>query len=189
MDVLLNKIKNCVICKKSLPFDPRPILNFSKSSKIMLVGQAPGIKAHETRTPWNDPSGDRLRDWLGLSKEQFYDANLIAITPMGFCYPGKAKAGDKPPQPECAKTWMPEILDHLTNVRYKILIGQYALKYFLNTSSTMNLTELIKTWPPGKEGVFVLPHPSPRNNIWLKKNPWFEKNILPKIKKEIAKII
>lgn len=154
----------------------------------MLIGQAPGIKAHETQTPWNDPSGDRLRDWLGLSKEQFYNDNIIAITPMGFCYPGKAKSGDKPPRPECAKTWMPEIVEYLTNVKYKILIGQYAIKYFLNVKPPLRVTELVKAWPPGKDGIFILPHPSPRNNIWLKKNPWFEKTVLPKIKKEITKI-
>lgn len=189
MDLLLHKIQKCKLCKGEIPYEPRPILNFSKLSRILLVGQAPGIRAHETKTPWNDPSGDRLREWLGLSKEEFYDANVIAITPMGFCYPGKAKTGDKPPKPICSKTWMPEIIGHLTEVKYKILIGQYALKYFLDIEKPRTLTEIVKNWSQGKDGIFILPHPSPRNNIWLKKNPWFEMNILPQIKKEISKIL
>lgn len=155
----------------------------------MIVGQAPGIRAHETRTPWNDPSGDRLRLWLGINKEQFYDSSQVAIVPMGFCYPGKAKTGDKPPRPECAPTWMPSVLEHLTQVKYKFLIGQYALKFFLKDQKPLNLTERIKKWEQGKEGIFILPHPSPRNNIWLKKNPWFEKEVLPLIKEKVKELL
>ena len=188
MDPLLKKIKKCTLCKAHLPSAPRPILNFSKTSKIMIIGQAPGIRAHDTQTPWNDPSGDRLRLWLGIDKDQFYDASLVAIVPMGFCYPGKAKTGDKPPRPECAPKWMPEVLEHLTEVKYKFLIGQYAVKYFLGDKKPFKLTDIIKEWSQGKDGLFILPHPSPRNNIWLKQNPWFEKKVLPVIKKNVTNL-
>lgn len=189
MDKLLRKIKKCTLCKAYLPLEPSPILSFSKTSKVMIIGQAPGIRAHETKIPWNDPSGDRLRLWLGMSKEEFYDEKKIAITPMGFCYPGKAKSGDKPPRPECGPLWMPPILDHLTEVKFKILIGQYALKYFLDISKKVNLTELVRTWPVGQDEIIILPHPSPRNNIWLKKNPWFENEILPLVKAKVAEVL
>lgn len=182
---LLKKIRACTICKKYLPYEPNPILDFSKQSKIMLIGQAPGIKVQESGVPWNDASGDRLRQWLGVTPQQFYDSKLFAIVPMGFCYPGKGKSGDLPPRPECAKTWMEPILNELTNVKLTVLIGSYSQDYFLENAEP-TLTETVKNWKKYAPDFFVLPHPSPRNNIWLKKNPWFEKDLVPELQKRIA---
>ena len=181
-DKLLKTIRACSLCKEHLPLDPRPILSFSAQAKIMITGQAPGIKAHESNTPWSDASGNRLREWLGISKEEFYDPKKIAIVPMGFCYPGKGKSGDLPPRPECSEKWMERIRDHLKNVEFHILIGSYAIKYFLEED---DLTQTVKNWKKYFPKTIPLPHPSPRNNIWLKKNNWFEKDLVPLLQKAI----
>ena len=188
MDKLLTEIKKCTLCRSFLPLAPRPILNFSQSAKILIVGQAPGIKAHTSQTPWNDASGDRLRDWMGVDLETFYNEKLIAITPMGFCYPGKGKSGDLPPRPECSQKWMHQILSHLKNIELKIIIGSYARDYFIKESD-QNLTEAVRYWKPGNKKIILLPHPSPRNNIWLKKNPWFEIQTLPALKRNVQKLL
>lgn len=185
-DKLLKTIRQCTLCKEHLPLEPRPILNFSSTAKIMITGQAPGIKAHNSQIPWNDASGDRLREWLGISREIFYNASQVAIVPMGFCYPGKGKSGDLPPRPECAKKWMSPILKHLQNIELHILIGSYAIKYFLQED---DLTNTVKNWKEYFPNVIPLPHPSPRNNIWLKKNSWFEKELVPILQKTVSKII
>ncbi|MEK2646939.1 uracil-DNA glycosylase family protein [Bdellovibrio sp. BCCA] len=187
-DVLLKKIRKCTLCRKDLPLEPRPILNFSASSKILITGQAPGIKAHDSETPWNDASGDRLRQWLGISKEDFYDANKIAIVPMGFCYPGKGTSGDLPPRPECAKKWMTQIREHLTEIELHILVGGYAIDHFL-PSHAKDLTATVKNWEKFYPQFIPMPHPSPRNNIWLKKNPWFEKELVPEMRKLVQKAL
>lgn len=181
MHTLLKKTKTCTICKDFLPFEPKPILSFSKDSKILIVGQAPGIKAHESEKPWNDASGERLREWLGVTKDQFYDTNLFAIVPMGFCYPGKGKSGDLPPRPECSAKWMQPILKSLVKIELTLLIGTYSQNYFLKTGSG-DLTETVRNWKKFSPQYFPLPHPSPRNNIWLSKNPWFEKSLVPKLR-------
>ena len=188
MDSLLKKIRVCEICKDSLPFNPKPILSFSKQAKIMIIGQAPGIKAHETAKPWNDASGKRLRQWLGVTDTQFYDESLFAIVPMGFCYPGKGKSGDLPPRPECSEKWMRPILKRLENIELKILIGAYSQRYFLKTKSG-DLTETVKKWKSFAPGQFPLPHPSPRNNIWLAKNTWFEKNFVPELQRVVLSLL
>lgn len=187
MHKLLKEIRQCTICKEKLPLDPRPILNFSAKSKILIVGQAPGIKAHESNTPWNDASGERLRTWLSVSKEQFYNKDLFAIVPMGFCYPGKGKSGDLPPRPECSKAWMNLILAQLKNIELTVLVGTYAQTYFLG--SDQDLTENVSSWAKVLPIYFPLPHPSPRNNIWIKKNPWFEKKVLPELKTKVSNIL
>ncbi|WP_295900717.1 uracil-DNA glycosylase family protein [uncultured Bdellovibrio sp.] len=187
-DALLKKIRKCTLCRKDLPLEPRPILNFSSSSKILITGQAPGIKAHDTETPWNDASGDRLRQWLGISKEDFYDASKIAIVPMGFCYPGKGKSGDLPPRPECAEKWMSKIQEHLTNIELHILVGGYAIDHFL-PSHAKDLTTTVKNWEKFYPQFIPMLHPSPRNNIWLKKNPWFEKELVPEMRKLVQKAL
>ena len=179
---LIDEIRACQHCVEFLPFSPKPIFSFSNNSKIILIGQAPGIKVYESEIPWDDASGMRLREWLGVSSEQFYDTKNFAIVPMGFCYPGKGKSGDLPPRPECAKLWMDPILDCLKTHKLKILIGQYAQKQFLGNSMKRNLTETVKSWSEYLPEYVVLPHPSPRNNIWLKKNPWFIEELLPEIK-------
>ncbi len=188
VDPLLKKIKSCRICEEFLPLEPRPILNFSIEARILIVGQAPGIKAHETKKPWNDASGERLRNWFGITSALFYDSSIFAIVPMGFCYPGKGKSGDLPPRPECSKHWMNQVLLKLKKVEVKILIGSYSQDFFLKTGSGQ-LTETVKNWKKYQPDIFPLPHPSPRNNIWLKKNPWFEKNLVPALRSRISSLI
>jgi len=151
----------------------------------MIIGQAPGKKVHESGIPWDDASGIRLREWLGVSEEEFYNEKIIGLMPMGFCYPGKGKSGDLPPRQECAPTWHNKILKAVGDVRLTILIGQYAQSYYLGNSVKSTLTETVKSFKEYLPGTIVLPHPSPRNNIWLKKNPWFSKNLLPVLRKEV----
>nr|BFD68587.1 uracil-DNA glycosylase family protein [Bdellovibrio sp. HAGR004] len=185
-DELLKKIRNCKLCKAHLPLPPRPILNFSPQARILITGQAPGIKAHDSHTPWNDASGDRLREWLGISKEDFYNPEKVAIVPMGFCYPGKGKSGDLPPRPECAKKWMNEILEHLPNIDLHLLIGNYAIQHFLPLEKA-GLTEIVQNWKSFYPRHIPLPHPSPRNNLWLRKNPWFEAEVVSEARELVQK--
>jgi uracil-DNA glycosylase len=187
MNTLLKKIRACTICAEHLPLGPKPILNFDKHSKVLIVGQAPGVKAHNSGTPWDDASGERLRDWLGVTPAEFYNPKLFAIVPMGFCYPGKGKSGDLPPRPECSATWMPPILDYLQEIKTTIVIGAYAHKYLLN--SDKNVTENIKNWKKFAPEFFPLPHPSPRNNIWLAQNPWFLRELVPQLKRHVGRAL
>lgn len=154
----------------------------------MIIGQAPGTKAHESGKPWNDASGVRLRQWLGVTSEQFYDASVFEIVPMGFCYPGKGKSGDLPARPECSERWMEVILRYLSRIELKILTGTYAQAYFLKTKSGA-LTDTVKKWRSFAPAEFPLPHPSPRNNIWLVKNPWFEETLVPDLPKAVRKLL
>jgi uracil-DNA glycosylase len=186
---LIKEIRACTNCAVDLPLGPRPIVSFSRNSKILLVGQAPGTRVHETGIPWNDPSGERLRNWLDVSNEQFYDPDKIAIVPMGFCYPGRGKSGDNPPRPECAPLWMERIRSSLPNIEMTVLIGQYALNYFLGAKKKRTLTETVKSWREYFPEFVVLPHPSPRNNIWLKKNQWFERELVPEISEIVDRFL
>lgn len=181
---LLSKISKCSYCS-GLPLGPRPVLSAESSAKILIIGQAPGTKVHATGVPWDDPSGDRLRAWMGINKSQFYDTSRIAIVPMGFCYPGRGKSGDLPPRPECAPKWHSQVLAQLPNIELTLLIGQYAQSYYLN-DHFKTLTERVKNWEffiP--DGVLPLVHPSPRNQGWLQKNPWFEREFVPFLKSKI----
>jgi uracil-DNA glycosylase len=179
MDII-SKIYNCTECAHSLPFLPKPILQHSRNAKFILIGQAPGIKAHQSNKPWNDASGDRLRLWLDMAEHTFYDKNTLSIVPMGFCYPGKGKSGDLPPRPECASKWHPLLVQQDTS-KVILLVGKYAQDYYLADKRT--LTERVKNWREYPAQFLPLPHPSPRNNIWLKRNPWFENDILPQMQK------
>jgi uracil-DNA glycosylase len=187
---LLNEIRDCRLCEEHLPLGPRPVVQADRKARILIVGQAPGRKVHETGIPFNDPSGDRLRDWMGIDKAVFYDATQIALLPMGFCYPGTGKSGDLPPRPECAEAWREKLLQNLPNIQLTLVIGQYAHKYHLAERQSKTLTETVKAWREfSGEGVLPLPHPSPRNNIWLKKNEWFEKDVLPALKDKVRKLV
>jgi len=186
---LIKEITSCVACKNLLPHTPRPIVSFSPSSKIIIIGQAPGLKVHTSGIPWDDASGERLREWLNVSNETFYNNKVFGIVPMGFCYPGKGKSGDLPPRPECATLWMKKVLKTLKKKEIVILIGQYAQNYFLKDRLKKNLTESVKNWEEYLPEFIILPHPSPRNNIWLAKNKWFEQTNIPKLQAHIKKIL
>lgn len=183
---LLKRIRNCEVCSSHLPEGPRPIIQASEKSKIAIIGQAPGSKVHATGIPWDDPSGKRLRTWLGVSEEQFYDADIFCLLPMGFCYPGRGKSGDLPPRPECAPLWHDEVLNRMPNIKLSLLIGQYAQKRYLGTRAKTSLTETVKNYKEYFPEFLPLVHPSPRNAIWQKKNPWFDAEIVPAIQKIVS---
>jgi len=186
MENLLAEIRACQICRVYLPNGPRPIVQFSTQSRILLIGQAPGARVHASGIPWDDASGDTLRQWLGVDKSQFYNPDLFAIMPMGFCYPGSGKSGDLPPRPECAPTWHARILQQMPYIRLTLLIGQYAQNRYLGNRMQGNLTETVRLWPSFLPTYLPLPHPSPRNRIWLKKNDWFEKEVLPELRGRVS---
>ena len=188
MKALLNKIRNCSECAAHLPLGPRPVISADKKSKIAIIGQAPGTKVHESGIPWDDKSGENLRAWLGVEEKHFYKPELFAIIPMGFCYPGKGKSGDLPPRKECAPLWHEQILDQLKSLELILLIGSYAQKHYLGSLRKKTLTETVKNFEDYLPRYFVLPHPSPRNNIWMAKNPWFKKTVLPSLQSRIKKI-
>ncbi|MBR9855759.1 MAG: uracil-DNA glycosylase family protein [Algicola sp.] len=189
MDQLLNQIHECTLCEKHLALGPRPIVAAHPKSKIAIIGQAPGTKVHQTGVPWDDPSGHRLREWLNVSEEQFYNKQLFALIPMGFCYPGKGKSGDLPPRPECAPLWHNQLMDHMPNLNLIILIGQYAQSYYLGDKRKSNLTETVRCHQIYLPDYFVLPHPSPRNRFWLSKNPWFGEQVLPGLQKRVKTLL
>ncbi|QUM89759.1 uracil-DNA glycosylase family protein [Moritella sp. 36] len=193
LDVIVSDVKKCTLCEPDLPLGARPVLQIDTQAKILIAGQAPGIRVHESGIPFTDPSGDRLRQWMGIDKDTFYDAAKIAILPMGFCYPGKGKSGDLPPRPECARTWRAEILAAMPNIELILVIGIYAQKWHMGDVKQKNLTETVKNWRDyGQKNWperLPLPHPSPRNNIWLKKNPWFELDVLPHLQARVAQLV
>jgi len=186
---LCEEIQSCTLCESVLPMGTNPVFRASPTAKILIAGQAPGIRVHNTSIPFNDPSGDRLRQWMGVSKETFYDPARIAIIPMGFCYPGTGERGDLPPRPECSKTWHPQLLSWLTEIELILPIGIYAQKFYLGKEQQKNLTETVKNWRAYAPKHIPLPHPSPRNNIWLKRNPWFEQDVLPELKLRINRYL
>lgn len=188
MESLLKEVRACRICEKHLPLGPRPVLQAATGASILIAGQAPGTRVHNTGIPFNDPSGDRLRDWMGVSRELFYDPSVFAIIPMGFCYPGKGKSGDLPPRPECAPAWREKLLSKLPNIQLTIVLGTYAQAYHLGEPD-MTVTEAAQNWKRWWPRMLALPHPSPRNNIWLKRNPWFEKDVLPVLRRRVKKVL
>lgn len=182
MKPLLSEIQSCTICKDHLPNPPLPVVRASENSKILVIGQAPGRLVHESGIPWNDPSGNRLRDWLEVDKELFYNEDVFALIPMGFCYPGTGNSGDFPPRKECAPEWHEKLLKSIPNLELTLLIGAYAQKYYLGKEMKKNLTETVRATHEYYPKFIALPHPSPRNNIWMKKHPWFESEVLPLLK-------
>ncbi len=182
---LLADVRACRVCEEHLDHGPRPVLQVGRKARIVIIGQAPGRRVHESGVPWDDPSGRTLRSWLGLSDEQFYDPDVVALVPMGFCYPGSAKSGDKPPRPECAPLWHERVLEQLPEDRLDLIIGMYAQKRYV-TDRKPTLTETVANWASYLPGQAVLPHPSPRNQHWLRKNPWFESEALPAIRSRVS---
>lgn len=189
LSTLIDEIRACTLCAKALPCEPRPVLQVSSTAKILIVGQAPGRRVQESGIPFDDPSGDRLRQWMGVKRDTFYDAEKIAIIPMGFCYPGTGKSGDLPPRPECAETWRNPLMKLMSQVELTLVIGQYAIAWHLPEERKNTLTKTVQNWRQHWPSKLVLPHPSPRNNIWLKKNPWFEGELLPPLKARIADLL
>ena len=185
MKTLINKIQQCEVCKDVLPLGPRPIVQLSINSKIIIIGQAPGKRVHETRIPWNDASGKKLREWMNVDEVIFYDPHIFSIMPMGFCYPGKGVSGDLPPRPECAPLWHSIILKNHISTPLILLIGQYAQRYYLKKERKNNLTETVKNFEEYLPEYFPLPHPSPRNQNWVKVNPWFMEEAIPELRKRI----
>lgn len=196
---LLTEVRACTLCAAHLPLGPRPVVQLHPLARILIAGQAPGRKVHETGVPFNDASGDRLRTWLGISREAFYDEKQIAILPMGFCFPGTGTSGDLPPRPECALAWRQALLSRLKNIRLTVVVGRYALAHYLPNDGK-SLTEAVQSWQ-SKFGSDVLlrqseclntiplPHPSPRNNLWLKRNPWFEKDLIPVLQTRVLEAL
>ncbi|MEL7535026.1 MAG: uracil-DNA glycosylase family protein [Bacteroidota bacterium] len=186
LDHLLAEIRQCRNCEAHLPLGPRPILSAAKEARILLAGQAPGTKVHASGVPWDDQSGKRLREWLDMEPEVFYDPQILAIVPMGFCYPGRAERGDLPPRPECAELWQEKLLAKLPNIKITLAIGQYAIKHHLGKNRKKTLTETVKNWREYLPmGVIPLVHPSPRNIMWRRRNPWFEAEVIPQIRQKI----
>jgi uracil-DNA glycosylase len=188
LDALRTEIAACQRCAAHLPHGPRPVLQVGSGARILIAGQAPGRRVHESGIPFDDASGTRLRSWMGLTLAQFYDPHLVAIVPMGFCYPGTGSSGDLPPRPECAPTWRRELLAHLPNIRMRLVLGQYAQAYHLPERSG-GVTALTQAWRETWPGIVALPHPSPRNNLWLKKNPWFDAELVPALQRQVALIL
>ena len=185
---LLTDVRVCTLCAAQLPLGPRPVLQLHPSARILIAGQAPGSKVHASGVPFDDASGERLRAWLGITREVFYDARKIAILPMGFCFPGTGKSGDLPPRPECAPTWRSLLLAQLKKVELTLVIGQYAQAYHF-PDSAQSVTELVQAWRQHWPHSLPLPHPSPRNNLWLKRNPWFEQELIPVLQSRVAQVL
>lgn len=185
---LLKAIAGCTLCR-DLPLGPKPLLQVHPNARILIAGQAPGRRTHEKGIPFDDPSGERLRDWMGISREIFYDAEKVAILPMGFCYPGTGKSGDLPPREECAPAWRQQVLDRLPHIDLTLIIGRYAMDWHMDVDRKETLTQQVERWQQHLPATLPLPHPSPRNNRWLKNNPWFEQDVLPALRCRIGGIL
>ena len=185
---LLADIRACRHCEGQLPLGANPVLRASASARVLIVGQAPGTRVHATGIPWNDPSGDRLRTWLQLDRETFYDESKIAIVPMGFCYPGKGKSGDLPPRPECAQLWHERLLLQMPALELVLLVGSYAQNHYLGKSRE-TLTERVRRWRDFSPRYIPTPHPSPRNTLWLRRNPWFEEEVVPEMGRRVRQLL
>jgi uracil-DNA glycosylase len=185
----LAEVRACRLCEADLPLGPKPILQWHPHARILIAGQAPGRRAHDSGVPFSDASGKRLRDWLGVDADTFYDPRRIALVPMGFCYPGSGRGGDLPPRPECAATWRKGLLRGLKQVQLTLLIGRYAVDWHLPGSAGRPLTELVADWEEHWPKVLPMPHPSPRNQRWLRDNPWFGERVLPRLKARVAQLL
>ena len=186
---LHDEIRACRSCAPALDHEPRPILQIDPRARILIAGQAPGRRAHEAGVPFDDPSGDLLRDWMGVTRDLFYDATRVAIVPMGFCYPGTGRSGDLPPRPECAPQWRARVLHALPRVELTLVVGRYAMTEHLGLAGRASLTDAVRNWRAHWPERLPLPHPSPRNRPWLAKNPWFEAEVVPALRKRIGALL
>jgi uracil-DNA glycosylase len=186
MKYLLKKINKCEVCINYLPLGVNPVVQLGTASKIIIIGQAPGRRVHESGIPWNDKSGITLREWMKVDETTFYDSSCFSIMPMSFCYPGKGISGDLAPRQECAPLWHPQIFKKLSNTPLILLIGQYAQRYYLNKNCKQNLTETVRSYKEFLPNYFPLPHPSPRNQNWVKINPWFMEEVIPLLRNIIS---
>jgi uracil-DNA glycosylase len=190
LDALLKQVRACRICEAELPLGPRPVLRARSSARLLIASQAPGLRVHKSGIPWDDPSGDTLREWLGLSKERFYDESQVAILPMGFCYPGRSeRGGDLPPRKECAAHWHAKLLAELPNLRLTLLVGQYAQRYYLGERMKRTLTESVKAYEEYLPEYWPIPHPSGRNVFWHEANPWFESEVVPRLREAVQRVL
>jgi uracil-DNA glycosylase len=189
-DALLARVRACTICAEHLALGPRPVLRMAAEARLLIIGQAPGTRVHESGVPWDDPSGERLRAWMEMGPEDFYDEARVAIMPMGFCYPGRdAGGGDKPPRPECAPAWHEALLAQLSHIRLTLLVGSYAQAQYLKGSKKKTMTETVRSWRDYAPEFLPLPHPSWRNTGWLKRNPWFEADVIPDLRTRLARAL
>lgn len=187
---LLDEIRACRVCESELPDGPRPIVSAAPAARILLIGQAPGRRVHASGVPWDDPSGDRLREWLRVDRETFYDPARLALVPMGFCFPGSGASGDLPPRPECAPLWHGRLLAGLPEIRLTLLVGRHAQSSYLPAEErSRSLTDAVRAWRDRDSSVLALPHPSPRNNRWLVRNPWFESELLPVLRRRVGRAL
>jgi uracil-DNA glycosylase len=190
LEAVVAAARACRVCAAQLPLGPRPVLRAKASARLLIVGQAPGTRVHESGIPWNDASGDRLRDWLAVDRETFYDEARIAIVPMGFCYPGRdARGGDRRPRPECAPLWHGPLRENLPHMEMTLLVGLYAQAHYLGKRRRANLTETVRAWADYAPGFLPLPHPSWRNTAWLRRNPWFEAELLPPLRARVHRLL
>ena len=190
LPMLLAEIRACELCKEQLPLGPRPVVSARPSARLLIIGQAPGTKVHASGVPWDDASGEHLREWLAIDRETFYDERRVAIVPMGFCYPGKAdKGGDLPPRPECAPLWHEPLRALMPKVGLTLLVGQYAQAYYLGKRRKSTLTATVQSYREYLPELFPTPHPSWRSRIWIKNNPWFEAEVLPVLRERVAALL
>ncbi|MBI2826937.1 MAG: uracil-DNA glycosylase family protein [Planctomycetia bacterium] len=188
LTALLKEVRGCRACEGLLPFEPRPVLRAHQAARVLIVGQAPGTRVHQTGIPWNDPSGDRLRQWLSIDRQRFYDERRFAIVPVGYCYPGRGPSGDLPPRKECAQLWLPRLLAQLPRIELVILIGQYAHELYLGERRKKTLTETVRAFREYAPRYMPLPHPSPRNQMWLRRNPWFARQVVPALRRACRRL-
>ncbi|MGB8538024.1 MAG: uracil-DNA glycosylase family protein [Acidobacteriaceae bacterium] len=186
---LLRDVRACRLCEPHLPLGAAPVLQVGAQARILIAGQAPGRRAHESGVPFSDASGDRLRDWLGVDSETFYDSKKIAILPMGFCYPGSGPGGDAPPRPECAAAWRLRLLAQLRKVELTLVIGRYAADWHIAGAAGKRMVDIVADWERYWPRLLPAPHPSPRNQRWLRDNPWFTDHVVPLLRKRVRELI
>ncbi len=190
LDAVLAEVRACTHCADHLPLGPRPVLRAEASARLLIVGQAPGTRVHQTGVPWNDPSGERLRDWMGIEANAFYDAARVAIVPMGFCYPGRnAKGGDNPPRPECAPLWHARLRALLPHIELTLLVGRYAQAHYLGPRAARSVTETVRAWRDHLPDYLALPHPSWRTRAWVGRNPWYESEVIPELRARVKALL